>query len=310
MSSMKPEPQLFSIIIPTYNRSRKIVSCLEGISRINYPHHSFEVIVVDDGSRIPVQSLIASFYKKMNLTVITQKKAGPSMARNVGAKYAKGDFLVFTDDDCMPSQYWLQKLSLRFKSSMGHVVVGRSVNFLVENIFDTVSQMPIEYLHAYYNQNPDQARFVNSNNMSLPTKDFRAVGGFDTGFSNAGGEDREFCENLRYHGYRIIYAPEVIVYHFHGLTFSSFCRQHFNYGRGAFLFRQISYLNRRRLIRLEPLNFYLKLFLYPFYNNHKKFVRRLSVLLLISQVAITFGYLMERMLNRCKPCSKTSRVSC
>jgi len=115
----KGKNPIFSIIIPTYNRSRKIVLCLEAMSRINHPHHSFEVIVVDGGRRFPVHSLIASFYDKMNLTVITQKNAGPSMARNDGAKCAKGDFLALTDDDCMPARDRLQKLSLRFKSSPG-----------------------------------------------------------------------------------------------------------------------------------------------------------------------------------------------
>jgi len=285
----------FSIIVPTYNRPRQIVSCIESLSRLDYPKAWFEVIVVDDGSRIPVQSLIASFYDKMNLTVITQKNAGPSMARNAGAKYAKGDFLAFTDDDCMPARDWLQKLSLRLKSSPGCAIVGRTVNALEENIFDTASQMLIEYLHSYYNQNPDQARFVTSNNLSLPTKEFEALGGFDPVFSSAGGEDREFCEHLRHHGYEIIYAPEVVVHHFHGLTFSSFWRQHFNYGRGAFLFRQKCFNNRRQRIRLEPLNFYSKLFLYPSGHNHKQSVHKLSVLLLISQVANAFGYLIERM---------------
>lgn len=292
---MRENNLFFSIIVPTYNRPRQIVSCIESLSRLNYPQAWFEVIVVDDGSRIPVQSLIASFYDKMNLTVITQKNAGPSMARNAGAKYAKGDFLAFTDDDCMPARDWLQKLSLRFKSSLGCSIVGRSVNALEENIFDTASQTLLEYLHAYYNQNLEQARFITSNNLSLPAKDFEAVGGFDTEFSSAGGEDREFCEHLRHHGYEIIYAPEVVVHHLHGLTFSSFWRQHFNYGCGAFLFRQKCFNSRRQRIRLEPLNFYLELFLYPSAHNHKQSVLKLSVLLLISQVANTFGYLSKRI---------------
>jgi len=291
---MRENNLFFSIIIPTYNRPRQIVSCIESLSRLNYPQARFEVIVVDDGSRIPVQSLIASFYDKMNLTVITQKNAGPSMARNSGAKNAKGDFLAFTDDDCMPERDWLQKLSLRFESSPECAIVGRSVNALDENIYDTASQMLIEYLHDYYNQDPDRARFMTSNNLSLPTKEFEAVGGFDTIFSNAGGEDREFCEHLRYHGYRIVYAPEVIVHHFHGLTLSSFWRQHFNYGRGAFLYRLKSFHNRRQTIRIEPLKFYLKLFSYPSCNHNSQFSLRLSVLLLISQVANTLGYLKNR----------------
>ena len=76
-----------------------------------------EVIVVDDGSRLPVHTFISPFFDKMNLTIITQKNSGPSRARNAGAKRAKGDILAFTDDDCMPSPDWLKSLSLRFETS-------------------------------------------------------------------------------------------------------------------------------------------------------------------------------------------------
>jgi glycosyltransferase involved in cell wall biosynthesis len=57
---MRENNMFFSIIVSTYNRPRQIVSCIESLSRLNYPPARFEVIVVDDGSRIPVQSLIAS----------------------------------------------------------------------------------------------------------------------------------------------------------------------------------------------------------------------------------------------------------
>ena len=116
-NSTKEKDPFFSIIVPTYNRPRQIVLCLEALSRINYPHSKFEVIVVDDGSRLPVHTFVTPFVDKMNLTILTQENAGPSTARNAGANSAKGDFLAFTDDDCIPSPDWLQTLSLRFKSS-------------------------------------------------------------------------------------------------------------------------------------------------------------------------------------------------
>jgi GT2 family glycosyltransferase len=169
------------------------------------------------------------------------------------------------------------------------------VNASPDNLFDTASHMLNEYLYAYYNYDPSQARFIITNNLSLPTKQFHAVGCFDTIFSNPGGEDREFCEHWRYYGYRIIYVPEVLVYHAHGLTFSAFWRQHFNYGRGAFFFRQKCFHNRRQRIRLEPLTFYLKLLSYPSFHSSKQPAIRLSALLLLSQVANALGYLSKRM---------------
>lgn len=292
---IKGKNPFFSIVVPTYNRPRNIASCLEALSRVDYPRDRFEVIVVDDGSEVPVRTFISHFFDKMNLTVITQENAGPSMARNAGAKRARGDFLAFTDDDCMPAPDWLMTLTNRFKTSPGCSVAGRCVNALEVNIYDAASQMLIEYLHAYHNQVPDQARFITSNNLSLPVKLFEVVGGFDTSFPNAGGEDREFCEHLRHHGCQIIYAPEVVVHHSHGLTLSTFWRQQLNYGRGAFLLRQKCYQNRGQRVRMEPTAFYLRLLSWSHAYKGKHSRLRLSALLFLSQGAIALGYLMGRV---------------
>jgi GT2 family glycosyltransferase len=138
-----------------------------------------------------------------------------------------------------------------------------------------------------------------SNNLSVPTKQFHAVGGFDTTFSNAGGKDRGFCEHWRHYGYRVIYAPEVLVYHAHGLILFSFWRQYFNYGRGAFLFHQKCLHYRRQRIQVEPLAFYLRLLSYPFSRIGKQPAIRLSVLIFLSQVANALGFSSKRMKRRC-----------
>ncbi|MGL5923098.1 glycosyltransferase family A protein, partial [Chroococcidiopsis sp.] len=111
------EQLFFSIIIPTYNRPERLLSCLKSIAQLNYPPDRFEVIVVDDGSEMPIEPVIASFRKQLNLTAIAQQNAGPANARNTGATRARGKFLVFTDDDCMPAPEWLKTLEVRFKAA-------------------------------------------------------------------------------------------------------------------------------------------------------------------------------------------------
>ena len=78
-----------------------------------------------------------------------------------------------------------------------------------------------------------------ANNLALPEDRFRAIGGFDTIFPLAASEDREFCDRWLHHGFQMTYAPEAVVYHARALTFRSFWRQHFKYGRGAFHFHQV-----------------------------------------------------------------------
>ena len=62
----------------------------------------------------------------------------------------------------------------------------------------------------------------------------------------------------------MIYAPEAIVYHVHALTFRSFWKQHFNYGRGAFRFHKTRAQRRQKRVILETKAFYLGIFRYPF----------------------------------------------
>ena len=96
-----------SIIVPTRNRPEKIVTCLQALSAQTYPHDRFEVIVVDDGSDVPLAPAITPFRASLPLRFVEQKRAGPACARNNGARHAAGRLLAFTDDDCEPGAGWL-----------------------------------------------------------------------------------------------------------------------------------------------------------------------------------------------------------
>jgi len=123
------------------------------------------------------------------------------------------------------------------------------------------------------------------------------LGGFDTGIPRAGGEDRDLCDRWLHHGYQMIYAQEVLVYHAHALTLDTFWRQHFNYGRGAFYFHQAHARRGQERIKVEPLPFYLNLLRYPFSQARGLQALLLAVLLGVSQMANAIGFLWERMLQ-------------
>src|SRR5438105_13726768 len=92
----------FSIIIPTYRRPRQLATCLDAVSRIQYPKNSFEVLVVNDGVENLPSDVVQPFNNRVNLRLLTQQHNGPAAARNTGAKNAKGQWLAFIDDDCEP----------------------------------------------------------------------------------------------------------------------------------------------------------------------------------------------------------------
>ncbi len=285
----------FSIIVPTYKRPAQLANCLESLACLSYPRDCFDVIVVDDGSETSTEVVVAGFQKRMDVTLMIQPKAGPAMARNTGAARAKGEFLAFTDDDCTPASNWLKNLAVRFAASPDSAIGGRMVNALPDNPYSTASQLLVDYLYGYYNSDPNRARFLGSNNLALPVDRFHAIGGFDTNFPRAAGEDRELCDRWLHHGYKMLYAPEVLVYHTHALTFRTFWRQQFNYGRSGSYFHQVRARRHQGRIRVERIEFYLNLLRYPLTQMRARRAFLLAKLFLISQVAIMAGILWEQV---------------
>ncbi|MGG6266422.1 glycosyltransferase family 2 protein [Leptolyngbya sp. AN03gr2] len=283
---------LFSIVIPTFNRPVQIFACLQSISRLDYPRDRFEVIVVNDGG---VSPNIEPF-QFLNLSVIDQDNAGPASARNTGASHAKGQFLVFTDDDCSMLPNYLSVLESHC-SEQG-LIGGKTLNALPHNVFSTASQILIDYLYEYYNRDPNRASFFASNNFAMLRDRFRALGGFHTGFPLAAGEDREFCDRWLAQGYPLLYAPDAQIAHAHSLTLAKFWRQHLNYGRGAYCFHQIRAERQQESIKVEPLKFYWKLLTYPFVCRSTQPPILLSMLLFVSQVANVYGFFLERWQQR------------
>jgi glycosyltransferase involved in cell wall biosynthesis len=289
---MKEEQPFFSIIIPTLNRSAQLATCLQSLACLDYPPDRFEVIVVDDGNKTRPETLIASFCNRIDIVLTPQSHGGPAMARNTGAQKAKGEFLAFTDDDCIPTATWLQALSARFTGTRNVMIGGKTLNALPINLYSTATQLLIDYLYQSYNPYPDDAHFLTTNNLAMPAGLFRAVYGFDTTFPLAAGEDREFCERWLQHGYRMTYAPEVLVYHTHVFNFCTFLRKHFTYGRGAYRYHQVRAQRGFGPFRPDP-NFYIRLILNPFIQKQRKRALRVTVLLMISQVANGLGFLWE-----------------
>lgn len=290
---MERQQPFFSIIVPTYRRTHQLETCLASLARLEYPGDRFEVIVVDDGGGGALDAVVASVRDSPSVTLLRQPHVGPSGARNAGVAKAKGEYLVFTADDCMPAANWLSALAMRVAAEPGYALGGAIINAFPDNLYSTATYLLIEYLYSYYNALPRAAQFFTPNNLAVPTDRYHAIGGFDESFVTATGEDREFCNRWTRHGYRMLYAPEVIVTHAHPLTFRAFVRQHFNYGRGTFRFRKIQASLRDGQMSLEPMSFYLNLLRASRSVAQTKKKVLLTLLLGVSQVANVAGFLWE-----------------
>ena len=283
----------FSIIIPTYNRPERLASCLKAIALLDYPRDRFEVIVVDDGSETPLDSTVAALKDEINIELLRQENAGPAAARNKGAQVAQGEFLAFTDDDCQPTPDWLSQFAAGFADNPEAMIGGKTINALDSNLFSTASQKLIDYLYEYYNPAKGKDAFFASNNIAMPAANFKALNGFDVSFPLAAAEDRDFCDrwNLQY---PMLYIPQAQVNHYHKLSLTTFWKQHFGYGRGAFCFHQLRAKRVAKDMEVEPLSFYFDLLTYPFSQASKQPKILIASLFFLSQVANVVGFFWER----------------
>ena len=287
------EPLFFSIIIPTYNRPEKLAKCLQSVVELDYPRERFEVIVVDDGSQMSLEDIVFSFRQFINVTLLRQQNCGPATARNAGANQAKGKFLAFTDDDCKLEPKWLTTLARCFVDSENIMIGGYTVNILTNNLYSIASQTLIDYLYKDYDSDTAEVKFFTSNNFVLTAEGFNSLGGFDTNFPLAAGEDREFCERWQHKGYKMIYLPEAIVYHSHELTLTKFLRQHFNYGRSIFYLQKTRVNRQSGSIKFESITFYLNLLSYPFRKLKSQQKIFIFGLFILSQASTTMGLIWE-----------------
>ena len=291
---MSRPPVTFSVIIPTRDRPEQLAACLRSLTDQNYPRDQFEVVVVDDASRLPLDPVIAGFRERLTLTLLKQSRsAGPGVARNHGAACAKGKFLAFTDDDCTAAADWLQRLAARFASTPRHLIGGRVTNALTNNPYSTATQVIVDVIYDYYDPEKGRAHFFPTNNFALAADRFRELGGFDENWPVVAAEDREFCYRWLQRGFLMMHASEASVYHRHCLTLRSFCELHFRYGRGAFYYHRLR-ASSPHPERLEPdWRFYWACFRYPFRHMSKYRAAIVVSLLFIWQVCNAAGYFWQ-----------------
>jgi GT2 family glycosyltransferase len=283
---------LFSIIVPTCGRHSQLIACLASLAAQEFPRDGFEVIVVDDGSVPPVDDCVAPFRARLDLKLISQPNAGPAAARNRGAAEARGRFLAFTDDDCLPVAGWLAALAARFDASPDALVGGRTINALASNAYSATSQLIIDVVYEYYNAERGGVSFFASNNFAVPTAAFREAGGFDESFRCS--EDRDFCDRWRARGLRLVYAHEAVVRHAHALGALSLWRQHFGYGRGALRFHRKREARGAGSFKPESA-FYSKLLRAALAQQRKSQSIKMTALLAWAQLANAAGFFYERL---------------
>lgn len=272
-------------------------ACLESLAALNYPRDAFEVVVVDDGGDA-ADNAASAFGDTLNVRIIAQRHAGPATARNRGVGHARGEYMAFTDDDCLADPDWLTALERALIEQPQAIVGGATHNVGGSSIYARASQGIVDFLYEYYSATNTGARFFATNNLGCRRDRLLSLGGFDESFPRAAAEDRDLCERWSEAGRPFHFAGEAKITHVLRVSLSRYVRQHFRYGQGA------NYLHRARarrgksLPRLEPLRFYYRLVTYPLRAGTGLSGLLMLALAAVSQVVYGLGYYSERALAR------------
>ena len=126
-SPKEKNPQI-SVIIPIYNCEKYIKECLSSL--IKQTFKNFEIICINDGSNDDTLKILKKFEAKdERIIIFNQNNSGPGIARNIGMKKSKGEYLIFLDSDDIFKKTMLEELYIKIKENDSDVVICNSQNF-------------------------------------------------------------------------------------------------------------------------------------------------------------------------------------
>ncbi len=242
---------LISATICTLNDNKAAIRTAERIANCTYSN--FEILIVDNSdSPNPLADKVADhFASDPRVRHVHEPNRGLSNARNRGWTAAKGDIVVFTDDDVLVSPAWLSSIADAFASA-DHVgcVTGPIIPAEIETpaqdlleqyggynkgfsrqVFDNHRWRRDDILYPY-----NAGRFGSGANMALSRKALETLNGFATelgaGTPTHGGEDIDVLQRVISSGFAIVYEPSALMWHRHRRSYSQLRRQMYRYGIG------------------------------------------------------------------------------
>ncbi|MCH8062140.1 MAG: glycosyltransferase family 2 protein, partial [Chloroflexi bacterium] len=221
-----------SVVIPTHNRRDLLQEMLTAFREQTLPASDFEVVVVIDGSTDDTLDMVHASEQPFELRAVFQEQSGVAVARNRGAKEARGNVVLFLDDDIMPHAQLLEEhLRMQTDNPPG-VVLGRLIpadtgkrsgwnvweDAVLSNHYEAVAD----------GRRPPAGRRLYSGNFSASRKAFLAVGGFNEELRR--GEDVELGFRFEREGVPFYFNHDASAIHRGYRTFESWCSSAHAYG--------------------------------------------------------------------------------
>lgn len=212
---------LLSIVICTRNREAKLKQTLLSVLNLEVaPDTDYELIVVNNGSTDGTAQLCADMSPRFDgrMHAIYEPKPGLGQARTTGALLARGEIIAFTDDDIVPERNWLKVIYQEFSADATLQGISGRVELL--NPADLPITIRRSTERAQMESVSDAFNLFAGCNMVVRSELVRSVGLYDPDFGPGGpflsADDADFWYRCWRRGAKLIYVPELLVYHDHG----------------------------------------------------------------------------------------------
>ncbi len=221
-----------SIIVP--------VKAINDYIREAVPHHlaldypDFELLIFPDS--VSDDELNDPLFSDDRIRIIPSGETGPAEKRDMSMQHASGDIFAFIDDDAWPRRDWLKNAVKILEDEEVGAVGGPAVTAPNDPLLLQASGKTLEsfmcsgkYTYRYI---PGEAREdddIPSVNLIVKREVFEQIGGFDSNFYP--GEDTKLCMDIVNIGKKLLYDPEVLVYHHRRKMFKGHLKQITNYAK-------------------------------------------------------------------------------
>lgn len=219
----------YSIVIPVYNRPDEVDELLSSL--LSQSFQDFEVIVVEDGSKITCREVCDKYTGKLCLSYFMKPNSGPGQSRNYGAERANGQYLLILDSDVVLPKDYLQAIEDELNtlpceafggpdaSHPSFTPVQKAISYSMTSFFTTGGiRGGKAKLDKFYPR---------SFNMGIRRDVYQTLGGFS---KMRFGEDIDFSYRICEAGYKPRLFPKAWVWHKRRTDFRKFFRQVFNSG--------------------------------------------------------------------------------
>jgi GT2 family glycosyltransferase len=257
----------YSILIPVKKINNFVKKNIKIINSIN-PKKTEIIIIVNKKDNYQIQS-------KINLKIIESGICSPGIKRDLGAKIATGSFLIFFDDDSFPQKNYFDNLSSLILTTKYEIFAGPGVTPKYQTNKQRISgAFFLSYLRAASISRyiPTFRQIVDdwpSVNLVIKKNIFNKIKGFNNNYWP--GEDTFLCDKLKKINKKILYSPDLIVFHHRREGFFNHLKQISGYGFHRGYFARKYKKTSLKLIYFLPsifiLTFFLAIINLIFFNN-------------------------------------------